>query len=163
PNSQVGLVTITAKTESSAEELLGTAPMYFLSPELGETARVSFVVPTLDIPIAVPVSVRTGGDYGLRFKVTEISQRTPPASARLVFWGPPAAESHNSARFPKGSPEDPPGCPGLEDTGCLEGPTGTSIPPQPLIDYPTTCTGKLLQTELKVRSYQHPGEWSSAQ
>ena len=46
-------------------------------PQDEETARFSFIVPTLDIPIAIPVAVRTAGDYGLRFTVSEISQLTP--------------------------------------------------------------------------------------
>src|SRR3954449_10595675 len=79
PNSQAGLVTVVAKTDSDPEELLGTAPIFVLVPQEkeGETARLSFIVPKLDIPIAVPVSVRTGSDYGLRFTVKEISQLTP--------------------------------------------------------------------------------------
>jgi hypothetical protein len=163
PNSQAGLVTLVAKTDKAPEETLGTAPLYILVPQEGETARLSFVVPTLNIPIAIPVSVRTADDYGLRFTVTEISQLTPLASAKLTFWGFPAASSNDSARFPKGAPGAPSGCPGVEGTSCLGGkPTKASIPLQPLIDYPSSCTGAPLVTELKVRSYQNPGTWSTA-
>jgi hypothetical protein len=163
PNSQAGVVTIKAKTEKEPEELLGTAPIYVLVPQEGETARLSFVVPTLDIPIAIPVSVRTGADYGLRFTVQEISQLTPLAEAKLHFWGYPVESVHDSERFPKGTPGSPSDCPGIEDTSCLKKETSDSIPSQPLIDYPTTCTGQPLVTELKVRSYQQPDTWSSAQ
>jgi hypothetical protein len=120
------------------------------------------VVPTLDIPIAVPVSVRTGGDYGLRFSVSEISQLTPLASSSLRFWGTPAASSHDTERFPKGAPGDPSNCPGIDDSSCLESKTTASIAPRPLIDYPTTCTEQPLATELRVRTYQDPGNVSSA-
>ena len=163
PNSQAGLVTISAKTEADPEEMLGTAPIFVLVPQGGETARLSFVVPKLNIPIAVPVSVRTADDYGLRFTVTEISQLTPLASAKLTFWGFPSASSHDTQRFPKGAPGKPAGCVGLEDTSCLNGKTKASIPLEPLIDYPSICTGQDLRTELKVRSYQHPETWSTAQ
>src|SRR3954447_18860013 len=74
----------------------------------------------------------------------------------------PAGKEHELERFPIGSPDNPAGCPGLEDTGCLSGPTGVSIPVTPLIDYPTTCPGTSLATELRVRSYQAPEEVSTA-
>ncbi len=161
-NSQAGLATIVAKTESQPEELLGTAPIFVLVPQEGETARLSFVVPKLNIPISIPVSVRTGTDYGLRFTVKEISQLTPLAEAKLTFWGFPAASAHDNQRFPKGSPGSPSACIGVEGTSCLKQATHASIPVEPLIDYPTTCTGQPLATELQVRSYQDPGTWSTA-
>jgi hypothetical protein len=162
PNSQAGMVTIAAQTEADPEEMLGTAPIFILVPQEGETARLSFVVPTLDIPISIPVSVRTGGDFGLRFTVKEISQLTPLASAKLIFWGFPSAAANDVNRFPKGAPGNPADCPGLEDTSCLSAKTKASIPLQPLIDYPSICTGQPLVTELMVRSYQHPDTWSTA-
>jgi hypothetical protein len=163
PNSQAGLATIVAKTDAEPEELLGTAPIFVLVPQEGETARLSFVVPKLDIPIAIPIAVRTGSDYGLRFTVKEISQLTPLAEAKLSFWGYPADPGHKSQRFPKGAPGSPAGCPGIEGTGCLKQGTEASIPVQPLIDYPTSCTGQPLVTALQVRSYKDPGTWSTAE
>jgi hypothetical protein len=162
PNSQAGLTTIVAKTEAEPEELLGTAPIFVLVPQEGETARLSFVVPKLNIPIAIPVSVRTGSDYGLRFTVKEISQLTPLAQAKLSFWGYPADSAHDSQRFPKGAPGSPSDCEGIEGTACLKHGTEASIPVQPLIDYPTTCPGGPLVTELLVSSYQDPGTLSTA-
>ena len=61
----------------------------------------------LDIPITIPVAVRTSNDYGLRFTVANITQVTPLAEAQLTFWGFPALESHDIQRFPKGSPGKP--------------------------------------------------------
>jgi hypothetical protein len=164
PNSQAGVVTVVAKTAGNPEELLGTAPIFVLVPQdkEGETARLSFIVPKLDIPIAIPVSVRTGSDYGLRFTVKEISQLTPLAETKMSFWGYPADPVHDAQRFPKGVPGSPSNCPNIEGTTCLKTGTEASIPVAPLIDYPTTCTGQPLVTELQVRSYQDPGTWSSA-
>jgi hypothetical protein len=162
PNSQIGLVTLRAKTDANPATMLGTAPIYVLSPQAGEAARLAFVAPTLNIPIAIPVSVRTATDYGLRFQVTEISQLTPLASAELTFWGFPADPANDAQRFPMGMADNPSDCPGLGDASCLKKPTSTSIPLKPLIDYPTVCTGEALVTELKVRSYQDPGHWSTA-
>jgi len=161
-NSQAGLVTVRANAEGDEDFLLGTAPLFDMVPSEGETARFAFTVPVLGIPIAIPVSVRTGSDYGLRFKVSEISQLTPLASARLTFWGTPAGEEHDPERFAKGSPGEAAGCPELEDASCIAKGATASIPVAPLIDYPTTCTGDPLVTELKVSSYQHPKAPSTA-
>jgi hypothetical protein len=162
PNSQAGLVTVRANAEGQERRLLGTAPLFDMVPAAGETARFAFIVPRLGIPVAIPVAVRTAGDYGLRFTVSEISQLTPLASAKLTFWGIPAEEGHDAERFPKGSPGEPAGCPSIEGAGCLAGPTPDSISVKPLIDYPSTCTGAPLGSELRVTSYQRPGETSVA-
>ena len=153
-NSQEGLVTIRANYEGDPDFLLGTAPLFDMLPQEGETARFSLIVPTLNIPIAIPVAVRTGGDYGLRFTVTEISQLTPLSKVDMTFWGMPGHESHDIQRFAKGSPGNAAGCPGLATPSCIEKGSSVSIPVKPLIDYPTTCTGEPLITELQVRSYQ---------
>jgi len=161
-NSQAGLVTIRANAGGDANKLLGTAPLFDLQPSEGETARFAFIVPTLNIPIAIPVSVRTASDYGLRFQVSEISQLSPLASVEMTFWGMPAAEEHDKNRFAKGSPADPAGCPSLADASCIAVGAHDSISVKPLIDYPTTCSGQALPTSLSVTSYQDPTHSSSA-
>jgi len=153
--------TITPATDAATlsgqvePELLGTAPIYDIVPQTEETARFAFVVPTLDIPIEIPVTVRTGSDYGLTFTVHDITQLTPLASAKLTFWGFPADESHNAQRFRKGSPGQPAGCVGLTNTSCTLG-LSAGIDNKPLTDNPTTCTGKPLITTLEVQTYQDP-------
>jgi hypothetical protein len=157
-NSQVGLITV---YDSSG--LLGTAPIFDLETQGDQTARFAFIVPTLGIPINIPVEVRTGGDYGLRFTVQDISQATPLAGANLTFWGFPADSSHDSQRFPKGTPGNPAGCVKSTDAGCLGKPTPASIPIRPFTDNPTTCTGASLGTSLAVETYQDPGHPTAAQ
>jgi hypothetical protein len=157
PDSQAGLVTIHADVEDNPHKLLGTAPIFLMVPEEGETARFSFIVPVLDIPIAIPVQVRTTTDYGLRFTVQDISQLTPLASAKLTFWGFPASESHETQRFPKGEEGKPTGCPEEEGTACIPLPgTRSSDPDQPLVDNPTTCTGHKPTSTLEVETYADP-------
>jgi hypothetical protein len=165
PNSQVGLITVRAKYNGSANYLLGTAPIYTEVPQNDETARFAFIVPTLNIPIAIPVAVRTASnsDYGLRFTVQDLTQIAPLASAELTFWGFPAAGSHDAQRFPKGSPGHPAGCPQKADTSCIAKPTEASIAAQPLTDNPTVCTGEALTSTLEVQTYQDPGSLSQAQ
>ena len=154
PDSQAGLITVYANYEGNPHYLLGTAPIYDLEPEADETARFAFIVPTLDIPIAIPVTVRTGGDYGLNFTVSDITQLTPLASAKLTFWGFPADQIHNAQRFPKERLGEPAGCAGLADTSCTSGEV-SNLPSEPFTDNPTTCTGQPLVTD--PRSADLPG------
>ena len=156
-NSQAGLITV-----SDASGLLGTAPIFDLVPQGDETALFAFIVPSLHIPINIPVAVRTEGDYGLRFTVQDISQSTPLAAADLTFWGFPADSSHDLQRFPKGAPGSPSDCPGLTDASCLGSPVPASIPVHPLTDNPTTCAGPLT-TSLTVQTYQDPGNPTTVQ
>ena len=155
PDSQAGLITVYASYEGNSEYLLGTAPIYDLETGPEQTALFAFIVPVLDIPIAIPVQVRTTSDYGLRFTVQDITQLTPLASAKLTFWGFPADESHDAQRFHKGEPGRPAGCAELTNTSCTI-PLRSDLPDKPLIDNPTTCSGEPLITRLQVQTYQDP-------
>jgi hypothetical protein len=162
-NSQAGVITIKAKYEGNDEYVLGTAPVYDMAPQSIETARLAFYAPTVDIPIAIPVSVRTGSDYGLRFTVAEITQLIPLKYAKFTVWGMPGLTSHNSQRFAKGSPGEPAGCPGLEDTSCGNTGKAVTLTVKPLLNMPTTCSGEPLVTELDVQSYQDLSNTSHAE
>jgi hypothetical protein len=164
-NAQAGTITIYADYKGESDKLMGTAPIFDLEPQSDQTALFAFVVPTLDIPIDIPVAVRTAGDYGLRFTVQDITQGTPLEGARLTFWGFPALNGpggHEEERFAKGNPGEPANCPGLADTSCLGRPVPASIAVHPLTDNPTTCTGKPLTTTLEVQTYQDPTHLSRA-
>ena len=157
-NAQVGLITVRSNYEGFPDYLLGTAPIFALEPVGEQTALLAFIAPILNIPIQIPVAVRTAGDYGLRFTVSNITQLTPLAGADLHFWGFPAAESHDGERFPKGAPGEPANCPKLADSGCISKGTLASIPVRPLTDNPTTCPGTPLVTSLEVQTYQDSGD-----
>jgi hypothetical protein len=156
PDTQAGLITVYANSEGNPDKLLGTAPIFSMIPGEEQTALFAFITPGLGIPINIPVAVRTGSDYGLRFTVSEITQATPLAGANLTFWGFPAEEAHDSERFAKGSPGHPAGCLGEADTGCIEKSLKSTLPEQPLTDNPTICTGQPLVTSLEVQTYQDP-------
>ncbi len=155
-NSQVGLVTVYANSEGDPDKLLGTAPIFSMFAEPEETALFAFNVPVVNVPVNIPVAVRTGSDYGLRFTVSEITQETPLAGVDLTFWGSPADSANDAARFAKGSPGNPAGCVGKADTSCIKAPLKSSLPDSPLIDNPTICTGEPLATNLEVQTYQDP-------
>ena len=142
--SQVGLITIYGPFESDPDFLLGTAPLYNMETRGSfETARFAFVAPTADVPVNVPITVRTGSDYGLRMTVTGITQEIPFRAADITVWGFPADPSHDVDRFHVGSPGSIPGCPGLANTSCILTPyVGAGIPIKPYVDNPTVCTGQ---------------------
>jgi hypothetical protein len=156
PDAQVGLATIYANYKNDPKYLLGTAPIFAVEPQPDQTALFALIVPVLNIPINIPVAVRTGGDYGLRFTVQNITQSTPLAAANLVFWGFPGDSSNDAQRFPKGSVENPASCIGVDNTSCIPAPTEPSIPVRPLIDNPTTCPGTPLVASLETTTYQDP-------
>jgi hypothetical protein len=160
PTSQVGLITVYANYEGKSNDLLGTVPIYNIEPTEAETALFGFITPTLNIPIQIPVLVRTGSDYGLTFKVSEITQVTPLAGADLTFWGFPGSNIHESQRFPKGTTGRPSGCVGLANTSCLSKPTAIGIPIRPLTVNPNDCDGKVQPTHLRVQTYQDPNNES---
>lgn len=162
PDSQAGLVTVRANYDGKADNLLGTAPLYQLNPG-PNTVLFAFIVPGLDIPVQIPVGARTGGDFGLRFTVAELTQTAPLVAADLTFWGFPAGSAHDSERFPKGSPGAAAGCAGVAGTGCIAKPLSAGIPDYPLINNPTVCTGEPLVSTLDVRSYQDPGNPTHAE
>ena len=151
-STQAGLVTIRANYAGETEKLLGTAPIYDLAPAAEQPALFGFVVPLLNIPIDIPVTVRTGSDYGLRFKVAGLTQLAPLAGADLTFWGFPAASSHDSQRFPKGTVA----CPGEADTACLSKSIAAGLSVHPLTDNPSVCSGEALAVGLEVSTYQDP-------
>ncbi len=162
-SSQVGIVTIRANYSGNSNNLLGTAPIYYVQPqEEEETVRFAFIVPALQIPISTPVSVRTASDYGLRFNVSGLTQLIPLAGARLTVWGKPANGSHSGDRFAKGSPGDPAGCPGSETTAC-EGPNPAGTADHPMINNPTVCTNEPLPVTLSAVTYQDPNNATEAE
>jgi hypothetical protein len=174
-NAQVGLIVIRANYEGKADQLLGTAPIYSVNPGADEAARFSFYVPVLNLSIALPVTVRSATDYGLRFTVSGITQEVPLTEANLTFWGFPAANegedgNHELQRFVPGSLGNPPACvgeswetPGSEIcpyfANIAKGfflPVQAGVPNRPFTGNPSVC-GQPTGTTLDVETYQRPG------
>jgi hypothetical protein len=162
-NSQAGLITIRADYGVLPNTRLGTGPVYSVVPGEQHTALFALNVPILHIPILIPVEVRDGSDYGLRFTVSEISQTTPLAQVDLTLWGFPALSAHNNERFKKGSPGNPPGCEFVGDTSCISTPVQSTLPPSPLTSNPTVCTGQALVSKLDVQTFQDPDHLAHAE
>jgi len=158
PGSQAGIVSIVSTQEGVPGTVLGTAPVYNVKTiDEEETARLAFVVPTLGIPIGVPIAVRSGSDYGLVMKATSISQSVALSAANFTIWGFPADPEHDVDRFHPGAPGEPPGCPGLTSTECIASPYPEAGKlPQPFTDNPSVCTGAPLPVSVDAVSYQDP-------
>jgi invasin-like protein len=159
-STQAGLATVRAGHEGDPRFLLGTAPVYSLAPGPGELARFGFIVPTLDTPVTIPVSVRPGTGYGLGFAIQGFTEQAPLASLGLSLWAAPANPAHDDQRLARGAPSEPAGCPGVEAAHC-EGGVASPAPPLPLLRNPTTCSGSATST-LEADSYEDPGDFSSA-
>ena len=160
--SQVGWIGLQGLYEGDEFHTFGVAPLYDMEPAgEEETARLAFTVPGVNIPITIPIKVRTGSDYGLTLKVTGITQQIPLREALIKVWGFPAKPENDELRFEIGKPGDPPGCPGElspnpQKCADLGIPVSSSVLVRPLIDNPTVCTGSQLPIEIKVYSYKDP-------
>lgn len=156
--------------KKTVPKLLGLTPIFSLEPGPEEAARFSFYVPTLNIPIAIPVTVRSATDYGLRFTVSGITQTAPLSEAKLAFWGFPADSSHLLERFIKGKPGNPALCVGEFEPGCAFSYNlnndgffaDPGIPNRPFISNPSVC-GQSMATKLDVETYQRPGVLARAE
>jgi hypothetical protein len=148
PNgSLVGLITIYADYESDPSHLMGTEPVYLLTPTTEEHARLGFAVPTVEAPVEVPVRLRTGSDYGLDLALQGLPQSAPMTGAELSLWGVPGDPSHDTHRPLPGE------CAGL--AGCLTPSRPPGSRPLPFLTNPTRC-GVPLQVMLALSTYEQP-------
>jgi hypothetical protein len=141
-------------------------PIHRTVEQGGQAALFGFVVPLIGNPTYLSVTSRTGSDYGLDFTTQGITHLLPIEGFDTIFWGVPAAESHDLLRFAKGQTDifcfseaevdlvnDTLGnaCPaevegvenGVSYFGRPKLPVSTSIPVRPYTQNPTTCVGPL--------------------
>jgi hypothetical protein len=129
-----------------------TAPLFNLTPSVGEPARFGFLVE--GAPVILDTSVRTGGDYGITVSVKNITQSVQFLGSRVTFWGVPGDPRHDNVR----------------GWDCLE---NTEFPspiyacnateahnPPPLLELPTSCTGPL-QASVEGDSWKQEGLFTS--
>jgi hypothetical protein len=124
-----------------------TVPLFNLTPSVGEPARFGFEA--AGVPVYLDTSVRTGGDYGVTVKVSNITQLATFVASRVTFWGVPGDPRHDSARGW-----------GCVDNGSWGGscsPSEGHLPP-PLLELPTSCTGAM-QTSVEADSWEQEGSF----
>jgi hypothetical protein len=157
-DAQVGVIVVRANYGGDDKNLLGTAPIYNMDARSkDETARFAFIAPVANIPINIPIEVRTEDDYGLTMTVTGIPQVMPLAEAHIRIWGLPASAEHDNERFLKGSLGNPAGCPGEASGGCAsnggQALHSSALGIVPLTVNPTSCVGPL-DISIAVTTYQ---------
>jgi hypothetical protein len=127
-------------------------PLYSLEPSVGEPAKFAFL--TIEGPVILDTSVRTGGDYGVVVTAANIPSAAPFIGNVVTFWGVPADARHDNSRNVEciedhvaqesGGPE--PSCP-------------AETAQQPFLISPTSCTGPL-QTSVQTDSWGAIGQFT---
>ena len=164
PNEAVVGIATVYLSNSEGEMTEETNPVYNLEPQTGVAAEFGFDV-TERVPVFLEASVRTGGDYGITIRSTDISQAVEVDAFKVTIWGVPADPRHNALRgtclrkfntyFHGGLGEGEDEQEGGESKG--ECPVGT--PQVPLLTNPTSC-GVPRTATFSVDSWQEPGVFS---
>ena len=139
-SSQVGAIGVRI---SGGVSFVAPFAWFNLKPDNGHTNELGFSVGG-GLPIPMPTSVRTGGDYGL----TNLTPDIPNGLGALMtveadLWGVPADSSHDFQRV-------------LHGSGTYEGGHSSPLPKTPFLTMPSEC-GKPLVFRVAVDSYLHPG------
>jgi hypothetical protein len=136
PAAQVGVLEVV--TYGTPSEY----PVYNLKAPDSQTAVLGVVV--IGVPAKIVVSVRSGSDFGLTAKISNINQAIPLDTTRLRLWGVPADPIHDSHRYSAYS-----------ITGAPAG-----VKPQPFLSLPARCGAPT--TTVRADSWQNPGVWKTA-
>ncbi len=122
-------------------------PIYNMVPAAGQVSDFAFSIPALAPRTDIVGGVRDTGDYGLYFKISNISNAVGLVSSKLTFWGVPADAAHDAERGES--------C--LSPLPCVGGGQASPAPKRTFLTNPTLC-GERLTTTLSVDSYQNPGQ-----
>ncbi|HEV7773594.1 MAG TPA: hypothetical protein VGO48_09950 [Conexibacter sp.] len=149
--AQVGTVLLkhSGAPTSTFPNLLGPLPIYNMTPPVDSPARFGFLAgKTVVVLDAKP---RTGGDYGITARVTNVSEGLAVVGTTLTFWGVPSDPSHDLERACPAS-----AIPSSGGPHCSSG-----VPPRPFFRNPTSCSGPGigLPTTLRMDSWEHPGDF----
>jgi uncharacterized repeat protein (TIGR01451 family) len=157
--TQVGTTRVLLGTSSGAEEI--TVPVYNLTPNPGEVAKLGFVAKQFGVQGTL--SLRPS-NYGVRTSFQNISGVFYLDAVSLTIWGVPAAESHNQMRglICNGSRCDyfsstrESGPFGGHSVAELPGGESSSSPEIPFLTSPTQCTSVPLEASFAASAWE-PG------
>ena len=151
PGSQAGIVTIVSTYEGTPGTMLGTAGDSTSKRSMRKKPPGWRSLPPVNVPIGIPISVRSRSDYGLVMKATSISQTVALSAANFVIWGFPANGEHDVDRFHPGGPANRRVAQGLSSTACIASPyPQAGRLPEPFTDNPSLCTGSELPVSVEA-------------
>jgi uncharacterized repeat protein (TIGR01451 family) len=151
PSSQVG-TTVIRTDKLGFFATIGPVPVYNMIPPPDAPARFGFNAS--GTIVTIDAQVRSGSDYGITAKVSNVPGGLAIASTELTLWGVPADPVHDIER----------GCPGVV-APWEGGPFCSSgAPLKAFWRNPTSCTppGVGLTTLLHTDSWFHPGDFREA-
>jgi hypothetical protein len=156
--SQVGVAEVTLGRALAAQFPV-TVPVYNMEPRNGgETARLAFYVPAVNVPIQIGLRVRSESDYGITAISDGLTRFYPVASVRMTLWSSPGDASHDSSRYPQVLGDGRAFC-GFVCVGPPPLPFPLSpnpgLPPRAFLTNPTSCDGPLI-SRVSAISYQEP-------
>ena len=114
--------------------------VYNIVPPAGSPGRLAFNL--AGTVVNIDPEVRTGGDYGITARISNVNQTLAVMSTKLTLWGVPADPYHTGQR-------NFPGTFG-------EGGAPSAAPRLPFLTAPTECSGQPLRTRMTATSWQEP-------
>jgi len=149
PGTQVGTVAVAINGQDAV------VGVYNMAPRPGKAAAfAAYAV----FQIVIEFEVRTGADYGVTARLSNISTGAGVTGSSLTIWGVPADPSHDAQRCLDPDDVIPHVCHGNYPA---EQPRPAGVPRKPLLTLPTSCQGA--QTwSMSADSWQTPGNFSRA-
>lgn len=162
-NTAIGYSYTTAIIPFFVGYLVGSVPIFNLTPEEGEPARFGFTIH--NVPVVLTTHVRSGKDYAVEVTVHDTSESAIVLTSQVTLWGVPYDHRHNEARgweciqegswIEGGKPcrssleleeEENPTL--AEENAQLrkEGKQPKEAPPEAFLSMPTTCEGDPVST-----------------
>jgi uncharacterized repeat protein (TIGR01451 family) len=140
--TQVGVTTVTLVGIAAFTEV---RPVYNLTPEPGQVARLGFTLGSTGVQIQGAVTVRPG-DYGLSTSFLNVNQVGDELdNVSLTVWGVPADPIHDPLRSQ------------LEASGRSSFGHPSDAARAPFFTNPTSCGSGPLQASFTVDSWEEPG------
>jgi hypothetical protein len=149
PSTAVGVADITIDEPDHIKGITSIpVPIFNVTPAVGEPARFAFEI--FETVVILDTAVRTGSDYGVTVRASNISELTNFISSRITFWGVPGDPRHNDVRgwCMQKFEEHPIPCVSSEPNN-----------PPPFLAMPTSC-GPLSAT-VEADSWQQAGVFGS--
>jgi hypothetical protein len=146
-DSQVGIVDIEFAGLGSFKE-----PLYNLPAPEDEVARLGFT--GLLYPTILEIDLRSGSDYGITVRSSNIPNLRHIRRLTTTTWGVPADPSHNSERI---LPIEAVFCPGASPATepCAGGSRPSGLAPEPFLTNPASCQPMVF--DFTTTSYLDPG------